>query len=268
MGAKRIWITAGSGGVGTGFCTVNLAIALSRLGQRVLVVDGGVICRSLDGILACAEQVVYDLGDVCAGRIAPQAALLTPPQGEGLALLPGVSNPADAPAAAVLSRALDAYDSHFDLILVDAPALPATLPGAGSYALCCVVATPAPASLRGAEAAGVALREAGAPDVRLLLNRFSLLHPAETGQVTALSMVDAVHIPLLGLVPPVGEDEFMPPPRGMAEYPRLWDKKPHGRDRVRFAFLNTAKRLLGEEVPLLAGMRGLRFYRRQLLYQK
>lgn len=266
MGARRIWLTAGSGGVGTGFCTVNLAIALSRLGQRVLVVDGGVVCRSLDGILACAEQVVYDLGDVCAGRIAPHAALLAPPLLEGISLLPGVAEPAAAPGAAALHRALDAFGNDFDLILVDAPALPATLPGAGAYALCCVVAAPSAAALRGAEAVGVALRAAGAREVRLLLNRFSLLHPSETGQATALSMVDAVHIPLLGLVPPVGEDEFLPPPHSMAEYPRLWEKKPHGRDRARLAFLNQAKRLLGEEVPLLAGMRGLRFYRRKLLY--
>ena len=48
MGAKRIWMTAGRGGVGTGFCTVNLALALSRLGRRVLLLDGSPVCRSLD----------------------------------------------------------------------------------------------------------------------------------------------------------------------------------------------------------------------------
>ena len=143
--------------------------------------------------------------------------------------------------------------------------MPHTLAGAAQYDLCCIVADPTPAALHGAERVGVALREAGAPEVRLLLNRFSLLHPGETGQASALSMVDRTHVQLLGIIPPVGEDEFLPP-RHTEEYPLLCDKKPYKKDRAVPAFINIAKRLLGNEIPLLTGMRGLRTSRRILLY--
>ncbi|MBQ8350802.1 MAG: AAA family ATPase [Clostridia bacterium] len=265
MSAKRILMTAGRGGVGTGFCTVNLGLALSRLGQRVLLVDGGVVCRSLDAILSCSEEVVYDLSDLCAGRVGAKEACLTPAQGEGLMLIPGVFSPTDAPKADALHRALDPLADDFDFILVDAPALPEVIAGARRYDLCCIVSDPSAAALRGAERVGVTLCEAGAGATRLLLNRFSLLHPAETGQANARTLVDAAHTQLLGIIPPVGEDEFLPPPH-MEDYPLLGTKGPHKRDRAKTAFLNIAKRLAGEDVPLLAGMRGLRFRRRALLY--
>lgn len=265
MSAKRILITAGRGGVGTGFCTVNLALALSRLGQRVLLVDGGLLCRSLDAILCCSEDVVYDLSDLCAGRAPAQAVCLTPPRGEGVALIPGVFSATEAPSAAVLHRTLDGLAGDFDYILVDAPALPETIAGARSFDLCCIVSDPAATSLRGAERVGVALREAGAPEVRLLLNRFSLLHPAETGQPCARMLVDAAHVQLLGIIPPVGEDEFLQKQQA-EEYPLPGNGGSYKKDRARLAFVNIAKRLLGESVPLLAGMRALRFSRRALLY--
>ena len=38
--ARVITITSGKGGVGKSSVSVNLAIALSRLGKRVIVIDG------------------------------------------------------------------------------------------------------------------------------------------------------------------------------------------------------------------------------------
>lgn len=263
MKATRVLMTAGRGGVGVGFVTVNLALALSRAGKRVLLVDGSPVCRSLDAILSCSEDVVYDLSDLCAGRAGLSDVLLSPPRGEGVALIPGVFSADDLPKAAALHRALDAAADKFDFILVDAPALPDTVANARLYDLCCVLADPSAAALRGAEKIGHALREAG--EARLILNRFSLLHPGETGQATALSMVDAAHLPLLGILPPVGEDEYAAP-RPAEECPLLTDRKPYRKDRARQAFINIASRLMGEEVPLLSGMRSLRFRRRTLLY--
>ena len=266
MKAKRILMTAGRGGVGTGFCTVNLALALVRAGQRVLLLDGSPFCRSLDAILSCSEDVVYDLSDLCAGAISARELLLTPPRGEGLCLIPGVFAAEDLPSAAALHKALDTIEADFDFIFVDAPALPATMAGAGRYDLCCILSDPSAAALRGAERAGLALREAGAREVRMILNRFSLLPVRESGQATALSMVDAAHVQLLGIIPPVGEDEFasrVP----TEEYPLLGDYRPDKRDRARTAFINLAGRLMGERLPLLTGMRGLSsMRRRELLY--
>lgn len=265
MGAQRIWMTAGRGGVGTGFCTVNLALALSRLGRRVLLLDGSPVCRSLDTYLSCEEDVVYDLSDLCAGRIPPAQALLAPPCGEGVMLVAGVFSAAAMPRAEEMHRALDALADSFDEILVDAPPLPDMLACAGRFDLSCVVSDTTAASLRGAERVGIALQEAGAREVCLLLNRFSLLHPGETAQESALAMVDRAHVRLLGIIPPVGEAAFRPTPQ-QENALLLQAGGPHKRENARLAFLNVAKRLTGEKALLLAGMRGIRFHRRALLY--
>jgi septum site-determining protein MinD len=260
----RILMTSAKGGVGVGFVTVNTALALCRRGLKVLLVDAGPFCRSHDALLGCEESVVYDLGDVAANRIAAEKALFRPREEEELYLLPGVFDPKDLPDAEGLTAVLAylAVNCDFDVILVDAPALPDTVAGAAQYDLCCVVSDGGAASLRAAEAAGTALQMAGG-SVRLIVNRFSLLRPQESGQKKAISMVDETHLWLLGLVPTVGELYELPKgrPHHLLDGHRAWRKEP-----ARIAFDNLAGRLLEEDIPLLSGIGAVRRRRKELLY--
>ena len=87
MGAKRVLICGGRGGVGTGFIAANLALALCRAQKRVLLIDASPLYRSLDAYFSCEEDVVYDLSDLCAGRAPTADLLLTPPRGAGVSLI-------------------------------------------------------------------------------------------------------------------------------------------------------------------------------------
>lgn len=259
----RILMTSAKGGVGTGFVTVNTALALCRLGLKVLLVDAGPFCRSHDTILSCAEDVVYDLGDMTKSRIAAERALLHPIADTELYLLPGVFDPSTLPSSEELVAllAILADECGFDCILVDAPALPETVKGASYYDTCCVIADPTPAALRAAESAGAALQQAGG-SVRLIINRFSLRKPRESGQEAAIHMVDATRLWLLGLIPPVGE--LGERPREL--YPLLTLNRAYRQEPARIAFDNLAGRLTGADIPLLDGIRAIRARRRELLY--
>lgn len=257
----RILMTSAKGGVGTGFVTVNTALALCRLGLRVLLVDAGPFCRSHDTILSCAEDVVYDLGDLAKARVSSEKTLLCPLPDIELYLLPGVFDPSTLPSSEELLALLVilADEGNFDCILVDAPALPDTVKGAAYYDMCCVIADPTPAALRAAEAAGNSLTQAGA-NTRLIINRFSLQRPKESGQDKAIHMVDAAHLWLLGLIPIVGELGERP----KELYPLLTHAYRH--EPARIAFDNLAARLTGTDIPLLDGIRAVRARRTELLY--
>ena len=263
---ERVWLCSAKGGVGVGFVAVNLALALSRRGKRVLLVDGSPFCRSLDSILACEEDVVYDICDLAADRVSADKALLYPLEEDGPALLPGAFSGEEAVTGKALVTLLDRHAASlaFDFILVDAPALPEALASAPAYDRVLVLSDTGSASLRAAEMVGAALRAAGADNAYLLLNRFSLLPPRESGQAPAIRMLDAVRLPLIGIVPTVGElDESAH--RYVGKYPLLAGRA-FRREAALVAFDNLAGRLVGESLPLLSDIRAVRLYRRKLLY--
>lgn len=263
---ERVWLCSAKGGVGVGFVTVNLALSLCRRGKRVLLVDGSPFCRSLDTVLACEADVIYDICDLAADRVTVDKALLYPLGEDGPALLPGAFSGEDAPSAKELCALLDRHKEalDFDYILVDAPALPESLAASEAYDRVLVVSDTGAASLRAAETVGAALRAAGYPNAALLLNRFSLLAPRESGQAPAIAMVDAACLPLIGIIPTVGElDESAH--RYVGRYPLLTGRA-FRRENALFAFDNLAARLAGEHTPLLMNVRAVRPYRRKLLY--
>lgn len=94
---RRILFTAAQGGIGCSFVAANTALALARAGNRVLLVDASPLCRTLDLRLGCADRIVYDLDDLCAGRCAPLRAVLTVlPQGGEAGGAASVTDAADA----------------------------------------------------------------------------------------------------------------------------------------------------------------------------
>ncbi len=262
MGGKQILVTAGRGGVGASFVTLNLGLALVAGGARVLVVDGSPVCRTLDAPLQCEETVVYDLSDLCHGRVGVADACLSPAAGRGLALLPGVFSGADMPPCALLCAALGRAAAAFDFVLLDSPALPEVLAASAHFDLSLVVSDGSAAALRGAERVGHAIRTAGG-QARLVLNRFSLRHVADSGQGKALSMLQAAHLPLFGILPPVGEDEFHAA-QPLPALALLSGKKKEA--RAMRALQNMAARAAGGDAALLFGLHLSRARRKSLLY--
>ena len=76
----RIWaITSGKGGVGKTFVAANLAAALARRGQRVLVLDADLGLANLDVVLNLYSKLT--LHDVFTGKTALEDAILPAPGG-------------------------------------------------------------------------------------------------------------------------------------------------------------------------------------------
>ena len=78
-GARITAVTSGKGGVGKTFVAANLAAALARAGQRVLVLDADLGLANLDVVLNLAARIT--LHDVFTGRAALDEALQPAPGG-------------------------------------------------------------------------------------------------------------------------------------------------------------------------------------------
>ena len=78
-GATITAVTSGKGGVGKTFVAANLAAALARAGQRVLVLDADLGLANLDVLLNLAARVT--LHDVFTGRATLDEALQPAPGG-------------------------------------------------------------------------------------------------------------------------------------------------------------------------------------------
>jgi flagellar biosynthesis protein FlhG len=78
-GARLLAVTSGKGGVGKTFVCANVAAALARRGERVLVLDADLGLANLDVVLNLAPRVT--LHDVLEGRRPLDDALVDAPGG-------------------------------------------------------------------------------------------------------------------------------------------------------------------------------------------
>lgn len=119
---RIVAVTSGKGGVGKTNIVTNLAIALSRQGIRVLVVDGDFGLANVDLLLGIAPQ--FDLQDVILGNRSVADIVLDGP--DGIRILPassGVEELAnlDEYRTEVLIRSLSELEGEVDVILIDCP---------------------------------------------------------------------------------------------------------------------------------------------------
>jgi flagellar biosynthesis protein FlhG len=175
--ARITAVTSGKGGVGKTFLSANLAAALARQGERVLVLDADLGLANLDVVLNLFPKIT--LHDVFTGKNTLDEAILPAPGGfsvllagsgmvEYSRLTPEVRDQLQGVIAQVRPR--------FDRILLDTGA------GISDVVLytvsladeVLVVATPEPTSLTDAYATiKVLATTQGRRDIRLLINQVS-----------------------------------------------------------------------------------------------
>ena len=118
--ARIMAVTSGKGGVGKTFLSANLAAALAKRGQRVLVLDADLGLANLDVVLNLHPKTT--LHDVFTGKVHLEDAILPAPGGFSV-LLAGSGlveySRLTPEVREQLQRIIDTLAPRFDHILVD-----------------------------------------------------------------------------------------------------------------------------------------------------
>lgn len=117
---RLISVTSGKGGVGKSNTVVNLAIALRRQGQRVLVLDGDFGLANIDVLINL--QPKHTIADVLNGSCSIHEVIVRCPG--GIDILPASSGILElaslpTPARANLLAAIEELDMEYDLMMID-----------------------------------------------------------------------------------------------------------------------------------------------------
>ena len=115
-------VASGKGGVGKTNLAVNVAIGLSTVGRRVLLIDADVGLANVDLVLGRRPRT--HLGHVLAGRAGLEDVVQEGPA--GIRWVPGASHLADlaavdAPHRAALVEGLAAVERAHDFLVLDLP---------------------------------------------------------------------------------------------------------------------------------------------------
>ncbi len=245
MDAKVIVVTSGKGGVGKTTTTANIGAALAKLGEKVVVIDVDVGLRNLDVVMGLESRVVFDLVDVLEGKCRMSQALIRDKRVENLYLLPA-SQTRDKDALdpevfkTVVQGLLD--EEKFDRVIIDSPAgieagfKTAAAPAKGAL----VVVNPEVSSVRDADRI-IGLLEAGqVGEIRLVINRLRPKMVASGNMLSEADMLDILGVKPIGIIP---EDE------GIIVSTNVGEPAVLGNSQSGQAFMATARRIRGEEVP-------------------
>ncbi len=245
MDSRVITITSGKGGVGKTTTTANLGTALAMQGKKVVVVDADIGLRNLDATLGLENRIVYDLVDVVEGQCRLRQALIKDKRQPELYLLPAAqTRDKNAVNSVQMEQLCQQMRQEFDFVVIDSPAgieqgFRNAIVGADEIV---IVANPEMASVRDADRIIGLVEAAGKPEPRLILNRLRPEMVKRGDMMDVADVLEVLGIDLLGIVP---EDEAIIIATNKGE-PAVYEQ----RSRAGRAFLNTAQRLLGEEIPL------------------
>lgn len=236
-----VMITSGKGGTGKTSLTAGVASCLAALGRRVLCVDLDIGLRNLDLTLGMSDRALMDFTDVMDYRCPLLTAAVEQPEIRNLFL---ITAPHTSPGLdqkrfqAVIEEAAE----YFDYVFMDSPAgLGEGFQLAMSAAdRVIVVSSVDPAALRDAQRTVAELHEL--TQLHLVMNRVQpkLISKLRTSIDSAM---DTAGLPLLGVVP---EDPSVTLATAAGVPLILTTYK-----GAAPSYLNIAKRLLGQRVPLL-----------------
>lgn len=251
--SRTVLVTSCKGGVGKSTVAANLTMALATLGKKCILIDMDLGNRSLDLMLGCEDRVVYDISDVCSGRVGFDRALITFDAPRSFSLCPAPFMYSDDITPESLRAALDTLKDTYapDFIILD------TSGGADiSVELCAKVADEAlivssrnPAALRAAGKSALLLDGYGVKEQKLIINSMELTRESARERVGVLEMIDMTGVSLLGIIPKEWRIERL------CEKGKLALESKYAISKV--AFLNTARRITGEKVNLLHKIKGL-----------
>lgn len=244
---RVIVITSGKGGVGKTTTSANLGMALAAQGEKVALLDADIGLRNLDLVLGLENRIVYDIVDVVEERCKLRQALIKDKRQPNLVLLPAAQTRDKSAVTPDQMRKLIAElkEEGFTFILIDCPAgIEQGFKNATAAADEAIIVTnPEVSSVRDADRIVGLLEAAELRDPKLIVNR---LRPKMVKNQEMMSVEDVreiLSIKLLGIVP---EDETIITSTNRGEPACLVEASRAGQ-----AYRNIARRIQGEEIPLM-----------------
>ena len=236
-----VMVTSGKGGTGKTSLTAGAASCLAALGRRVLCIDLDIGLRNLDLTLGMSDRALMDFTDVMEYRCTLLSAAVEQPEIRNLFLLTAPHSSSGLDPKRFKSVVDEACD-YFDFVFM---ASPAGLGEGFQLAMTAadrviVVSAVDPAALRDAQRTVAELHTL--TQLHLVMNRVQpkLISKLRTSIDSAM---DTAGLPLLGVVP---EDPNVTMATAAGVPLILTTYK-----GAAPAYLNIAKRLLGQRVPLL-----------------
>ncbi len=243
---EALVITSGKGGVGKTTTTANVGAALAMLGHQVLLVDADIGLRNLDVVMGLEHRIVYDLVDVVEGLCKYRQAIIKDKRIDGLYLLPAAqTRDKTAVNPRQMRKLIGELKDEYEYILIDCPAgieqgFRNAVAGADRAV---IVTTPEVAAVRDADRIIGLLEAEDLRSPQLIINRIRANMVKRGDMMDISDMIDILAIGLLGVVP---EDEYIVTSTNKGEPAVL-----NSVSRAGQAYRNIARRIKGEEVPLL-----------------
>ncbi|HCS72771.1 MAG TPA: septum site-determining protein MinD, partial [Clostridiales bacterium] len=226
--------------------TANIGTALALMGKKVVLIDADIGLRNLDVVMGLENRIVYDLVDVIEGVCRLKQALIRDKRFEGLFLLPAAqTRDKNAITPEQMKKLCEELKQHFDFILIDSPAgieqgFKNAIAGAGKAV---VITVPEVSAVRDADRIIGLLASQEFSNPLLIINRLRSDMIKRGDMMNIEDTIDILGVDLLGVVP---DDE-----RIIVSSNRGEPAVTEGSSLAGQAYRNIAKRILGEEVPLI-----------------
>jgi septum site-determining protein MinD len=252
--AKVLVVTSGKGGVGKTTSTAAIGSALAQAGQEVVVVDFDVGLRNLDLVMGAERRVVFDLINVMQGTAKLSQALIRDKRLDSLWLLPASqTKDKDALTEEGVGRIIEELRGICDWVLCDSPA---GIERGAMLAMrfadeAIIVTNPEVSSVRDSDrmigmldSKTIRAEKGERVEKHVLITRYDAARAARGEMITVEDIMEILSTPLLGIIPEsqdvlrasnVGSPITLHNPASAAAR----------------AYLDAAKRLLGETIPML-----------------
>ena len=243
---KVIVVTSGKGGVGKTTSTANIGAALTKLGNKVIVIDGDIGLRNLDVVMGLENRIVFDLVDLIEKKCKPRQAMIKDKRFDGLYLIPAAqTRDKDAINPEQMKELCDELKEEFDYVIVDCPAgiengFKNAIAGADSAI---VVTTPEVSAVRDADRIIGLLEAHSVDDINLVVNRIKMNMVRNGDMLDINDILDILGIKLIGVVP---DDENVVISTNKGEPVVEYNNSLAGT-----AYSNIGRRVMGEEVKFL-----------------
>ena len=243
--SEVIVVTSGKGGVGKTTSTANIGAGLARMNKKVVLVDTDIGLRNLDVVMGLENRIIYNLVDVVEGNCRVKQALIKDKHYPGLYLLPSAqTRDKSAVSPEQMIKLADSLTQIFDYVILDCPAgIEQGFRNATAAAQrAIVVTTPEVSAIRDADRIIGLLQAGGIKQIDLIVNRIRVDMVKRGEMMSVEDVLDILAVHLLGAIP---DEEGVVIAANHGE-------SVIGSDTLSGqAYMNIARRIAGETVPLM-----------------